>query len=186
MTPRGVAVKQMCGSTTPASSDEAKNRPLNLHLPSAEVEPLRQVQQTNLRRLRHFFSIRSLTTRSANLGGKNRCPSGQPPNPSPSRPGGFHPEALTEPCVTVSRHTARAIHGRLPPSITTSRFLLLPVDQVGRFSPPSKPIPERSPGDATAPPPVQAHPSMRKCWPSLRCGPALPHALRVPAQRADS
>jgi hypothetical protein len=28
----------------------------------------------------------------------------------PSRPGDFHPEALTEPCVTVSRHTARAIH----------------------------------------------------------------------------
>ena len=26
-----------------------------------------------------------------------------------SRPGEFHPEALTEPCVTVSRHTARAI-----------------------------------------------------------------------------
>jgi hypothetical protein len=28
----------------------------------------------------------------------------------PSRPGEFHPEALTEPCVTVSSHTARAIH----------------------------------------------------------------------------
>ena len=34
----------------------------------------------------------------------------------PSRPGEFHPEALTEPCVTVSRHTARAIlEGCLPP-----------------------------------------------------------------------
>ena len=89
MTPKGVAVKQMCGSTTPASSDEAKGHPLNLHLPSAEVEPLRQVQQTNLRRLRHFFSSRSLTTRSANLGGKNRCPSGRPPNPSPARSAAF-------------------------------------------------------------------------------------------------
>jgi len=28
----------------------------------------------------------------------------------PSRPGEFHPEALTEPCVTISCHTARAIH----------------------------------------------------------------------------
>src|SRR5258706_1074455 len=48
----------------------------------------------------------------------------------PSRPGEFHPEPLTEPCVMVSRHTARAIHRGLPPSATTSRFLLLPVDQV--------------------------------------------------------
>ena len=45
----------------------------------------------------------------------------------PSRPGEFHPEALTEPCVTVSRHTARAIHRELPPSAATSRLLLLPV-----------------------------------------------------------
>src|ERR1700682_1574162 len=30
--------------------------------------------------------------------------------PSPSRPGEFHPEPLTDPCLTVSRHTARAIH----------------------------------------------------------------------------
>ena len=36
----------------------------------------------------------------------------------PSRPGEFHPEPLTEPCVTVSSHTARAIHGELPPSAT--------------------------------------------------------------------
>ena len=35
----------------------------------------------------------------------------------PSRPGEFHPEPLTEPCMTVSRHTARAtLEGcRLPP-----------------------------------------------------------------------
>ena len=32
MTARGVAVKRMCGSTTPASSDEAKSHLLNLHL----------------------------------------------------------------------------------------------------------------------------------------------------------
>ena len=33
----------------------------------------------------------------------------------PSSPGEFHPEALTEPCLTVSGHTARAIHRELPP-----------------------------------------------------------------------
>jgi hypothetical protein len=36
-------------------------------------------------------------------------------SPRPSSPGEFHPEALTEPCLTVSGHTARAIHGELPP-----------------------------------------------------------------------
>jgi hypothetical protein len=36
-------------------------------------------------------------------------------NRSPSSPGEFHPEALTEPCLTVSGHKARAIHGELPP-----------------------------------------------------------------------
>jgi hypothetical protein len=29
-------------------------------------------------------------------------------NKLPSRPGESHPEPLTEPCLTVSRHTARA------------------------------------------------------------------------------
>jgi len=29
---------------------------------------------------------------------------------SPSRPGEFHPEALTEPCLSLSTHTARATH----------------------------------------------------------------------------
>ena len=33
MTPRGVAVKQMCGSTASAPSDEATSHPLNLHPP---------------------------------------------------------------------------------------------------------------------------------------------------------
>jgi hypothetical protein len=49
--------------------------------------------------------------------------------PPPSRPGEFHPEPLTEPCVNLSIYTARAIHKELPPSATTIRFLLLPVDQ---------------------------------------------------------
>src|SRR5215831_19738227 len=34
----------------------------------------------------------------------------------PSRPGEFHPEPLTDPDMTLSRHPARAIARRLPPS----------------------------------------------------------------------
>src|SRR5262249_43389342 len=51
--------------------------------------------------------------------------------PRPSRPGESHPEALTDPCLSLSAHTARAIHGELAPSVTTRRFLPLPVDQSG-------------------------------------------------------
>src|ERR1700692_3540008 len=46
----------------------------------------------------------------------------------PSRPGEFRPEPLTDPCLTVSGHTARATPGRLAPSAETIGFLLLPVD----------------------------------------------------------
>ena len=35
---------------------------------------------------------------------------------SPSRPGEFHPEPLTEPDLILSHHPARATAGRLPPS----------------------------------------------------------------------
>jgi hypothetical protein len=45
---------------------------------------------------------------------------GQPRLPStrmPSGPGEFHPEPLTEPDLTLSRHPARATARRLPPSI---------------------------------------------------------------------
>src|ERR1700757_4090932 len=35
----------------------------------------------------------------------------------PSRPGEFHPKPLTDPDLTLSRHPARAIARRLPPSI---------------------------------------------------------------------
>src|ERR1700730_994705 len=38
----------------------------------------------------------------------------------PSRPGEFHPEPLTDPDVTLSRHPARAIARRLPPSAEPS------------------------------------------------------------------
>ena len=36
---------------------------------------------------------------------------------SPSRPGESHPEPLTDPDLTLSRHPARATTGRLPPSV---------------------------------------------------------------------
>ena len=49
-----------------------------------------------------------------------------------SSPGEFHPEALTEPCLSLSTHTARVIHEELPPFATISQFLLLPVDQRDR------------------------------------------------------
>jgi hypothetical protein len=45
----------------------------------------------------------------------------------PSSPGDFHPEALTDPYVTVSSHTARATHRRLPPSADPGELLPLPV-----------------------------------------------------------
>src|ERR1700720_1664919 len=35
----------------------------------------------------------------------------------PSRPGEFHPEPLTDPDLTLTRHPARAIARRLPPSV---------------------------------------------------------------------
>ena len=49
----------------------------------------------------------------------------------PSSPGELHPEALTDPCLSLSAHTARAIRGELALSVTTRRFLPLPVDQSG-------------------------------------------------------
>ena len=48
-------------------------------------------------------------------------------DPSPSRPREFHPQSLTEPCLTLSRHTARAIVGSHHPSAAlsgSSRFRL--------------------------------------------------------------
>ena len=51
--------------------------------------------------------------------------------PRPSSPGESHPEALTDPCLSLSAHTARAIHGELAPPVTTRRFLPLTVDHVG-------------------------------------------------------
>ena len=48
----------------------------------------------------------------------------------PSSPGELHPEALTEPCLSLSTHTARVIHQELPPCATISRFLLLQLTKV--------------------------------------------------------
>src|SRR5260370_24909267 len=44
---------------------------------------------------------------------------GRPSPIAPSSPAEFHPEALTDPCLTVSTHTAPATHPHLPPSART-------------------------------------------------------------------
>jgi hypothetical protein len=46
----------------------------------------------------------------------------------PSRPGELHPEPLTDPDMTLSRHPARAVRERLSPFIQVGGFLPLPVD----------------------------------------------------------
>src|ERR1022692_96657 len=46
----------------------------------------------------------------------------------PSRPGELHPEPLTDPDMTLSRHPARAARERLSPFIQVGGFLPLPVD----------------------------------------------------------
>src|ERR1017187_10496788 len=46
----------------------------------------------------------------------------------PSRPGEFHPEPLTDPCLSLSTHTAPVTYSRLLPSIKTIDLLRLPVD----------------------------------------------------------
>jgi hypothetical protein len=48
--------------------------------------------------------------------------------PRPSRPGDLHPEPLTDPDMTLSRHPARAVRERLSPFIQVGGFLPLPVD----------------------------------------------------------
>jgi transposase len=65
--------------------------------------PLREGMKTPLITARDFSSCPSDST--------SRWPS-RPGTctPRPSRPGEFHPEALTEPCLSLSTHTARATH----------------------------------------------------------------------------
>ena len=46
----------------------------------------------------------------------------------PSRPGELHPEPLTDPDMTLSRHPARAARERLSPFIQVGGFLPWPVD----------------------------------------------------------
>src|ERR1700730_9598486 len=46
-----------------------------------------------------------------------RSPKGRLRQLWPSRPGEFHPEPLTDPDLTLSRHPARATARRLPPSV---------------------------------------------------------------------
>ena len=46
----------------------------------------------------------------------------------PSRPGELHPEPLTDPDMTLSRHPARAARERLSPFIQVGGFLPWPID----------------------------------------------------------
>src|SRR5262249_25511417 len=56
---------------------------------------------------------------------------------TPSRPGEFHPEPLTDPYVSLSTYTARAIARRLPPSAE-------------RRAPPSEPVGPNQPRRPTS------------------------------------
>src|SRR6202022_1949970 len=50
----------------------------------------------------------------------------------PSRPGELHPEPLTDPDLTLSRHPARATARRLPRLPLNIGFLPLPVDPISK------------------------------------------------------
>jgi hypothetical protein len=64
-------------------------------------------------------------------------------------PGGVRPEPLTDPCLTVSGHTARATRGRPAPSAETIGFLLLPVDPCrSRLGDPPPSLHENYPGSS--------------------------------------
>jgi hypothetical protein len=87
---------------------------------------------------------------------------------SPSRPWELHPEPLTDPDLSLSTHPARATQRKLPPSVETSRFLLLPVDQID--------------SDAGDPPPsLHGHYSVSSV---LRGSPSLTGASVLSASRS--
>jgi hypothetical protein len=65
-------------------------------------------------RFRHFIDG-SLALASLNLACRDHGPDVSAT--LPSRPGEFHPEPLTDPDVTLSRHPARATERRLPPPV---------------------------------------------------------------------
>jgi hypothetical protein len=69
-------------------------------------------------------SLRYEVDRSQRISGNRRR--GTESTRLPSPPGEFHPEPLTDPDLTLSRHPARAIARRLPPAIEVG-FLPLPV-----------------------------------------------------------
>ena len=93
--------------------------------------------------------------------------SASPCFPSPSRPGEFHPEPLTDPDVRLSPHPARATHRRLAPSGETAGFLRSPVDPTNAVSDP--------------PPSLHGHyPASSLLWGGPRLtGPSVLSASRV-------
>src|ERR1700730_4047517 len=74
----------------------------------------------------------------------------------PSRPGEFHPEPLTGPDLTLSRHPARATARRLPPSVEKLELLLLPVGSL----PTAMTCPLRSTSITPASSPLQGSPPL--------------------------
>ncbi len=86
---------------------------------------------------------------------------------SPSRPGEFHPEPLTDPDVRLSPHPARATQRRLTPSGETAGFLRFPVDPTNAVSDP--------------PPSLHGHyPASSLLWGGPRLtGPSVLSASRV-------
>ena len=86
---------------------------------------------------------------------------------TPSRPGEFHPEPLTDPDVRLSPHPARATQRRLAPSGDTAEFLRSPVDPTNTVSDP--------------PPSLHGHyPASSLLWGGARLtGPSVLSASRV-------
>ena len=86
---------------------------------------------------------------------------------TPSRPGEFHPEPLTDPDVRLSPHPARATQRRLAPSGETAGFLRSPVDPTNTVSDP--------------PPSLHGHyPASSLLWGGPRLtGPSVLSASRV-------
>ncbi len=86
---------------------------------------------------------------------------------SPSRPGEFHPEPLTDPDVRLSPHPARATQRRLTPSSARVGFLRSPVDPTKAVSDP--------------PPSLHGHyPASSLLWGGPRLtGPSVLSASRV-------
>src|SRR5437588_7062137 len=102
----------------------------------------------------------------------------------PSRPGEFHPEPLTDPDLTLSRHPARATERRLPPSI---EYRVPPIDPISK----AMTHPLRSRGitplqhykETDSPPQLDSDDAAMTYERFIRCGSAKPVANYYEAVR---